>query len=192
MNGISEQLPVTPEVQGILDKMNGFELAYKLSLLLNSLYSCGGYSLDRSVRSFLLNLFMGLNGRCDVGILPVFNFVESVKIRASALVKAGPSNRVFAGRVCIRNRKILSAVLLHKLKEEYLRGMSEADAMVGARNITDADHSFRSLFPLFSLVYDVYFHELGLPIERVVRFAQTYEHERLRQLITWYPEQLRG
>jgi hypothetical protein len=188
MSGISEQLPVTPEVQSILDKMNGFQLAYKLSLFLNSLYSCGGYSLGRSVRSYLLDLFMNLNRRCDVQILPVFNFVEPVKTRASALVKAGPSDRSFVGRVCIRNRKILSAVLLHKLKEEYLRGMSEADA----GDITDVDHSFSSLYPLFSLLYDAYLLELGLPIERVVRFAQTYEHEKLRQLTMWYSKQLRG
>jgi len=192
MNAVSEALPMTSQVQKNLHKMNGFELAYKLALLLNALYSSGGYSLGRSTRSALLDLFMTLNKGLDVQTLPVFNYAEPVRRRVADLIHSASLHKTFEGRICIRNRKILSAVVLHKLQQEYVRGMVEASKLVSEGKITDADHSFQSLFPLYSLLYDIYLRELGLSVEKVIQFAKRYDQERIRKLIAWTPEQLRG
>ena len=55
---MSEKMPeFNQEIQESIEKLTNQNLSYALAMYLNHKYDFGGYSVGRSARSFLLDLF---------------------------------------------------------------------------------------------------------------------------------------
>lgn len=179
--------------QEILSSLSVFQLSYMLSKILNHWYDFGGFSVGRSYRSVLLDLFMSVNRKLNVIRFDVFKHVEIAKKRAQELIDLRDVVS-FQGEIHIRNRKVLSCVLLHMLMQHYVEEIAKNDKLQADRTLSfnDIDFSFKSHFPMFKILHDLYMLGVGLSKEQLNQFVQENPLEQLRQLIEWYPKKLRG
>ena len=136
---------------------------------------------------------MSVNRKLDVIRFDVFVHVEIAKKRAQDLYNHRPLDLVQID-LCIRNRKVLSCVILHMLMKHYTEEIAKNDTLLQAkdRDLNDVDFSFKRHFPMFKLLHDVYMSGVGLSEDQLDKLVQENSSESLRQLIEWHPKQLRG
>jgi hypothetical protein len=179
--------------QELLESLSVFQLSYMLSKILNHWYDFGGFSAGRSHRSVLLDLFMSVNCKLNVIKFDVFEHAETATKRAQELIDSHIEHP-FQGKINIRNRKVLSCVLLHLLMQHYVEEMVKNENLQTEKNPNwnAIDFSFKRHFPMFKLLHDVYMLGVGLSEDQLSQFVQMNPLESLRHLIEWYPKRLRG
>jgi hypothetical protein len=136
---------------------------------------------------------MSVNLKLDVIRFDVFVHVEIAKKRAQDLYDHRSLDLVQID-LDIRNRKVLSCVILHMLMRHYKEQIVKNDELLEVvnRDLNDVDFSFKRHFPMFKLIHDVYMSGVGLSEDQLDKLVQENSPDSLRQLIEWHPRKLRG
>lgn len=174
----------TPEKERGVESLTNRELAYLLALQLNHIYDYGGYSIGRSPRSVLLDLFIALNRdtKTDGGDPLKPPYGEQIQIEAEKrCAKNEPSLFTEHGEADIQNPLLVSLLILYKLRNVYKEGVAQIDQ---AETTTDADLSFEgSPLKLFTTLYTIFLSYLGYTEDELSVLDKKYDIKFLRDYV---------
>ncbi len=110
-----------------IENLTNFELAHALGMYLNDKYSTGGYSLGRSNRSYLLDLFFRLNQNEGIKAVQRIDPFENQELflleisKRLEQIEKNDGQMLFdlAEELDIGDKKIFSAVILRLWIQHY-------------------------------------------------------------------------
>ncbi len=167
--------PVPVKARKAIARLNGYQLAYQLSIGLYRLYDSGGL-VERSLRYDLLSLFGELNEDMYLQTAGAFTYPLEIKERAQARIDS-PIPSLFTGNCNnINNKRVKSVLILYMLREHYLEGVAENQKKQdeGECSINDIDYTFVSQLPDCELMFQVYRKEVGIEVMDLVTLARQY------------------
>ena len=141
-----------------IENLTNFELSYGLAMQLNHKYDFGGYSVGRSERSFLLDLFFRLNWN-DTAVVRKINPFDNAEMFLSEAKRRSLSRLVQGRMFFIDDREIFSGVILQLWIDHYREKIS---VIKSSGFDTSIDYSFQGEIEKAELIYGLYVGELGI------------------------------
>ena len=160
-----------------IEALNPEGLAYGVAMQLNHKYDFGGYSVGRSERSFLLDMYFRLNRRENdqvPSLNPFSNYDLFLKIAKSKLLKDYLGNRT---DLDIKNPKDLSCIILRIWLNHYRDRVAKLED--DDINFTEKDFSFVSELGVAELIYGLYIQSNDVNEGVLDEFAKQFIDESI-------------
>lgn len=157
MKNTPEKTEARQEIREAIEKLSNIEISYGIALSLNHKYDHGGYSVSRSERSFLLDMYFRLNREKQSKVADINPFEHGDLFIEEAKSRVRENHTGSRINIDLNNPQDLSCMILRLWILHYREKMEGLGD--GGYQGSDVDYSFQSEIQRAELVYTLYIQE---------------------------------
>jgi len=173
------------EIREAIESLSPSKLSYGIALMMNHRYDFGGYSVGRSERSYLLDMYLSLNRDYNSEVMQLDPFNNGELFLKIAQLKIKPENEGGRIELNIHDVKDLSCLILRMWIKHYREKVGQ---IVKGSFSTDTDFSFESEIKRAELVYGLYIQENSIDEDLLDRESENFVNNDFKDLNKYKPE----